>query len=104
MSIHQYPEDYTENENRHYFQSRNPNEKTSDFDAENDFNGADHQTANPANKQPYAFRGDDTEEKTGPGDALLHDRDDSLTQDEPHDADPQQTKPGQRRTGSADGD
>lgn len=97
MSIHQYPEDYTENENRHYFQSRNPNEKTSDFDAENDFAGASHQTANPANKQPYR---EDEGQNTGPGDALLHDRDDSLTQDEPHDADPQQTKAGQRRTGS----
>lgn len=69
-------EDYTENQNRHDFGPSEPYGKDSDFDAEN----AKHLPDDDAS---------DEAEPVGPLDAVIgQDADDSLTNDLPHDADP----------------
>lgn len=83
MDTEKHRDDYTENQNRHDFGPSEPYGRDSDFDAENE-NESEEPKENP----------------TGPLDALLgNDADDSLTHDEPHDADPDQTTSGQQRTG-----
>lgn len=95
--------DYTDNQNRHDFGPNDPYGKHSDFDAEHDFANASGQTANPANHRPDRFPDESANAQQGDrqaGPLDPDDKTDSLTDDEPHDADPEQTKPGQRRTGS----